>query len=117
MTLCFEIPLHTVSETNQSEHWGTRHKRKKKQTNDACLITQAAIGAHGPLLTITLTRIAPTRLDQGNLGAAFKGVQDGIARALRIDDGSRAVRWVYEQEARGAKEYSVLVSIEAAGER
>jgi hypothetical protein len=59
-----------------------------------------------------MTRIAPRGLDDDNLAASFKGVQDGIAWALGIDD--RKIKWTYEQRSEGTRKYAVKVEITRA---
>ena len=65
-------------------------------------------------LKITMTRIAPRRFDADNLGpqGAFKHVQDGIADALKVDDGDKRIEWVCAQERGRPKEYGVRIEIE-----
>ena len=109
MSITVELPIRVVSESNVSCHWATRAKRAKKHRSAAKLLVKSAITE--PLIVITLTRIAPRRLDDGNLGISMKAVQDGVADALRIDDGSVAVRWLYNQRRGAMKEYAVLVEI------
>lgn len=46
-----------------------------------------ARGRAYPVQRVTITRCAPSDgLDRDNLGAALKPVQDGVARALGVDD-------------------------------
>ena len=103
MTLNFTIPIATVSESNQREHYMAKARRKKAHTEAGLLLTREALAKHGPLLRITLTRVAPHTLDQDNLVASFKGIQDGVAKALKIDDGSQAIEWIYQQAFRDRK--------------
>jgi len=64
---------------------------------------------------ITLTRIAPRRLDPGdNLNSSMKAVRDGIADALGIDDGDARLTWKYAQRKGNPKEYAVEVEVENA---
>jgi hypothetical protein len=51
----------------------------------------------GPPWVILLVRQSPRRLDSDNMARACKGVRDGIAQALSIDDGSDDVEWLYSQ--------------------
>ena len=131
----FDIPIRTYSETNTRGHWAPKAKRTKSQRGAAKVEARSAFVAadeHYPAthpgetlrgrgvlsepVRITLTRIAPRKLDSGNLEAAFKAVQDGIADALGIDDGDDRLTWVYQQ-ARGApKEHAVRVTIETGKE-
>ena len=119
MITTVELPIRTISEANRSrhEHWSTTAKRVKGQRAAARGLTRIAIANKEPLLSITLTRIAPRQLDQGNLGRALKAVQDGVSDALRIDDGSPAILWIYSQRKGRSNEYSVLVEIDQKGGR
>jgi hypothetical protein len=47
---------------------------------------------------VTITRIAPRELDSDNLASCAKGIRDGVADALRVDDGDERIRWTYKQE-------------------
>ena len=111
--LTFDIPIRTVSEGNKRGCWQKDYARNKEQRDIACLFTQARLEL--PLAelpkSITLTRIAPRRLDTGNLAVAMKAVQDGICDALEINDGDRRIKWHYEQEK--GKEYAVRVTLNA----
>lgn len=101
------IPIRTVSETNQREHWRVKAKRVSAQRLLAKMKLREVMK---PLLRITVTRIAPRRLDDGNLSAALKAVEDGIQDAIGIDDGSPVIQWVRLQEK--DKEYGVRIEIE-----
>ena len=64
-----------------------------------------------PTTLITLTRIAPRPItDTDNLSGGMKHIRDGVAKCLRIDDGSPLVCWRYRQEQ--GTEYRVRVVIE-----
>lgn len=109
--MTFYVPIRTVSESNQREHWATKHRRNKRQ--------QEAVGyamlAVRPLLPkppvlVTLTRFAYCRLDPGNLEASFKHVQDAVAKMLGVDDGDQVrVSWLYEQEKK--RHYGIRITI------
>ena len=110
----YEIPVRTKSEMNMHEHWRARQRRAKEQRMVAKLCTITATGneATTAAKTITLTRIAPGKLDSDNLAGSCKHVRDGIADAIGMDDGDERLTWLYAQR-RGAKgEYSVDVVIE-----
>lgn len=87
------------------------------------LVTRAAL-AKSPAwpkgvlaLEVRLTRHAPSKgLDDDNLRSAFKAIRDGIADALRIDDGDRRIRFEYDQKRAPAGVYFVLVEIRALTE-
>lgn len=89
------IPMETPSQAKG--HW--RKKAKTAAAQRARMRREVArwLEAHGPVMRITVTRVAPRRLDEPNLGAALKHAIDGLSDALRIDDGSRAVEWVLKQ--------------------
>jgi hypothetical protein len=119
------LPIKTESESNLREHWGAKHRRSSKQRWNTKIIVQSklnslpsdhplmvAIRKYRPL-SITLVRLAPRKLDEGNIQAAFKAVQDGVSDALDIDDGSPLLHWSYEQRKGEPKEYSVVVRLEA----
>ena len=62
---------------------------------------------------ITLTRIAPRPLDSDNLARSFKAIRDGIADALKINDGSKRLTWNYEQrKGSKPKQYAVQIEIQ-----
>ena len=125
------LPIRTRSEANRREHWAAKAKRAKEQRGVAAMLVRRAYNASGARkpdasgaltlrgkavlsepVTITLTRIAPRKLDSGNLEASFKAVQDGVADALGIDDGDERLTWVYGQLKGDPKEYEVWVDVE-----
>lgn len=62
------------------------------------LVARVATFAHTPRrLIVTLTRVGPRTLDTDNLAGALKGVRDGVADALGIDDGDPRITWCYDQ--------------------
>ena len=110
------LPIKTISESNYREHWAAKARRAKKQRTAACLLTQPVV----PLLPktghmeITLTRIGARKLDSDNLAGSQKHVQDGVADAMKIDDGSSRLTWIYAQEKGRAGEYAVRLTIRIA---
>jgi len=129
VNLVIEIPgLHTVSEANQREHFMTKARRKREHTDTARAHVLSRMSAgwamhnalrkalrDGARIQITLTRIGARRLDADNLAGSAKGVQDGIALALGIDDGDPRMTWLYQQEIRrkerGVQPYGVRIEI------
>jgi len=108
------VPVETRSETNQREHWGARHRRRKMQRT----ATYYELLAFEPLrpdppVVVTLTRISPRKLDDDNLRAALKACRDGVADWLGIDDGDERIEWRYGQEKGAPREKAVRVEIEA----
>lgn len=111
----FLLPIRTVSEANQREHWAVKAKRKKQQTNLAALVTCSVVSQRWLFARparITLTRYGVRRLDADNLAGSFKGIQDGIAAALGMDDGDERLTWVYAQEKGNKSRIGVVVTIE-----
>lgn len=107
------LPVRTWSEANQRGHWGKRARRAKKQREAARLLVRAARCAlpKSGTVAITLTRIGPRVLDSDNLASALKAVRDGVADALRVDDGSSRIEWRYAQERGKPGEYAVRMTI------
>lgn len=121
------IALRLVTETGQSTHWHSTYKRRRLHRRTAYDYLAWQLGK-APLLplTVTLTRIAPRELDQGNLESSFKGVQDGVADWI---DGKPFIRkgvgggqdrqpgltWRYAQRKGKPREYKVEIHI-APGE-
>ena len=120
--IVIKLPVKTVSEANIRGHWAVKARRARKQRQTALLFTQLAIRKFKPSwypvtgkLQITLTRIGVRRLDRhDNLTRSFKAVVDGVADALKVDDGDERLIWKYAQRWGGVREYYVLVQIEEA---
>ena len=109
------LPLRTVSESNARDHWRTRARRAKEQRAIARSMSRMALAGGVESVTkgeIRLTRIGPRALDGDNLQGALKAIRDGVADALKIDDGDPRLSWVYAQE-RG--DYGVRVEVELYG--
>lgn len=87
------LPIKTVSEMNQRCHWAERAKRMKSHRTAARLM----VPAHPLPCVVTLTRLSAGTLDDDNLRSALKGVRDGVADRLGVDDGVDSVEWRYEQ--------------------
>lgn len=122
MTQRIEIPgLRIVSESNVREHWSKKNRRangsKSKKTPTLgqrptvrfVLQTKATKPAFP--CVIRLVRIAPRKLDQGNIAAAMKHVQDGCADWIGIDDRrDDLVKYEYMQE-QASKTYGLRIEI------
>lgn len=107
------IPIRTVSETNQREHWASRHRRRREQRQTVALVVGAhlrVVGLEVPCI-VTLTRIAPRSLDGDNLQGALKAVRDGVADALGVDDSDPRISWGYAQRRGAKKQHAVHVRI------
>lgn len=109
------MPLKIVSEANLRSHWIPKARRAKSHRHIGFVMTRAKLGPPcflGRPFVVTLTRIAPRQLDSDNLAIGFKAVRDGIADALGINDGDKAVTWNYTQERGKPKQYAARVVIE-----
>jgi hypothetical protein len=119
-SLVLDLPIKTVSEANKREHWGTVSKRKKAQRRELNLEWKNAVKGRSVRLpcVVTLTRIAPKLLDEGdNLNSAFKAIRDEIAALLGVDDSpSSPARFEYKQEAIGQRKYRVIISVVSTGQ-
>lgn len=110
MTVTVEIPMTLPSASNLREHWAAKARRVKAQRVHAWSVLNAAkvasvVGRHGygdwerdgHHLAITLTRVAPRKLDDDNLRGAFKAVRDEVAAYFGVDDADPRLEWRYEQ--------------------
>ena len=113
----FRLPIRIVSVANAREHWSAKAKRAKDHRFTAYMATRAWLrGRKLPRpIEVTLTRLAPRKLDGDNLQSAFKALRDGVADALAIDDGSAEATWLYEQRVGKPREYAAIVTIQPRG--
>jgi len=107
------LPVRAISPNETSgEHWSKRSRRAKAHRDATAW---ALYKQKKPPLPcwVTLTRIAPKRLDEGdNLAMSMKHVRDGVAEWLGIDDGGVLAQWLYAQRRGEAYQYAVLIEIE-----
>lgn len=122
MLVTFTIPIRTWAGENQRLHWAERAKRAKSQRHAtaACWRAESFLMVNRrqfmptPPCVVTLTRIAPRMLDEGdNLSSSQKAIRDQIAAELGIDDRDSRVEWRYRQERGKPNEYAVRVEIAA----
>lgn len=113
------MPIKTVSELNIREHWTKVRKRAALQRKTAFFEVKRVIGSEDLAyleqlkFEVHLTRFSHKVMDGDNLQAAFKHVRDGIADALKIDDGDERIQWFYCQENKKIKEIEVRITINA----
>ena len=105
----FNIPIRTISEANNRDHWSKKARRAKGQRLMARLLTLSNLSKKLERYVVTLTRIGKRKLDTDNLARSMKAIRDGIADAIGVDDGDERLRWEYEQKI--GKSYFVEVSI------
>ncbi len=120
--MILSIPLTLHVSLNSREHWATKAKRIKRERSAVAWAFAGArrksqlaqLQAANPVNTwvVTITRIAPRRVDGDNLISRCKGVRDEVARHLGIDDGSEAIDWRYRQEQAPGKVCGVRVEIQ-----
>lgn len=125
MVVHVTLPLRLVSEANQRGSWHAGAKRARTQRGTTRLVLrQRAVAlppAGGPCYVVTLTRIAPRKLDGDNLQRALKAVRDGVADAMWTDDDDERLTWEYAQRKTSevgalvplTKGYGVAIVIEA----
>ncbi len=97
MSISLRIPIATVSEANQREHWAAKARRVKNQRGAVRVYLKPKLTGLRLPLVVKLVRLAPRRLDDDNLRGAFKAVRDEIAALLGVNDGGDLVKWEYEQ--------------------
>jgi len=104
------LPVQTVSEANQREHWSKKAKRAKRQRHAALLLAPR----HSLPAVVRLTRLSRSRLDDDNLRGALKAVRDGVADAFGVADNDPRLRFEYDQAPRGDQlQGSVIVEVRA----
>ena len=123
--LVLTIPIKTISEANQRGITRLaaifKAKRIKTQRSETYYSLLGTYGRPTPIilerqLVVVLTRIAPRALDQGNLEASFKAVQDGVADWLageygKGQDRQEGLCWQYTQQRGKPGEHAVVVTI------
>lgn len=112
MKITLTVLIRTPSSANLREHWAAKARRVKKQREAARLfLSQTDLTRFRMSAEVTLTRIAPRRLDGDNCASALKGIRDGVADALGVDDGDPRIAWHYGQERGEPREHGVRIEI------
>lgn len=119
----FFIPVQTRSEMNLREHWAAKAKRAKAHQEIAalcvtsCLLTRVRRAIRDRHHDMMLIREGGRPMDPDNLAASMKHIQDGITRAIGIDDGSKRLNISYAQLPDNKTVRGVLVIVtERSGE-
>lgn len=104
-TLRTRFEVETRSEANERVRWAKikRSEKAREATTEALAVALGegyAIPSEGPWY-VRITRISRGKLDKDNLGRALKTVQDTIAAAIGVDDGSPRIAWKYAQRSEG----------------
>ncbi len=89
------------------------HRALAKQAAGGHLNSRGLKGSDFVPVVVTLTRISAGTLDDDNLIASMKGLRDGLADALAINDADVGrLRFAYLQRKGRPREYGVEVLIE-----
>jgi hypothetical protein len=106
------IPVHTISEANNQQHWTIKKQRRDEQKLKVWAISQEEKALLSLPLHIKLTRIGKRKLDSDNLPVSMKYIRDAIADYLipfcppGHADGNENLSWEYDQKI--DKKYSVI---------
>ncbi len=108
--LVIALPLRLTNPLNGShKHWAVKARARKEHRSTVALALNAPLSAFREIivrqaggaksLLVTVIRVAPRQLDpHDGLPASCKGVVDGIADALDIDDRDPRIMWTYDQK-------------------
>lgn len=97
------LPLQLRNFANVRMHWAKRASLIKEYRLTAYLMTKR----EEVPVTVRITRFGPRKMDEDGNVSSMKGVIDGIADRLKLDDGDERISWEYAQQI--CKGYSVLV--------
>lgn len=111
------LPLYLPSVANLREHWSVKAKRVRMQKSVVVLALRPLVRGVKPPCVVTITRVAPRRLDADNAVASTKAVIDGIACCLGIDDRDERIEWRWGQRKGRPKEYGVEIRIDPTSRR
>ncbi len=105
------LQLRTQGPNGSHGHWSTLARRRKAERRTAATLCPA----HALPATVTLTRLSAGELDDDNLRGALKGVRDGVADRLGVDDRDPRVTWRYAQARCPRGQYGVRIDIRPQG--
>lgn len=112
------VGVETRSESNQRK-WKDKSNRTKaaRAAVSKCfgktLAALAVFAEHyhaGGAVRVEFTRLAPRRLDRGNVSVALKAVEDALALLMGADDGD--ARWLASYEQEMSERYGVRIKLE-----
>lgn len=110
-----DLPLRTVNPLNERECWQARARRAREHLQTTYYALRAAKAPHTLPCVVTLTRIAPRKLDaHDGLPASLKAAADGVALWLGVNDNDPRITWRYAQRRGAPNEYGAEVEIQAA---
>lgn len=89
-----------------------RHRQKARESTRGALCLARLHAADVIPCVVTLTRYSAGKMDTDGLAASQKGIRDGIADALGVNDGGPFVEWQYEQASCPKGVFGVRVRID-----
>lgn len=110
------LPIRTLSEMNNRDHYMVRAKRFKAQKTFIKFSIGHKLKNIELPCVIELTRIGKRNLDEDNLASSFKAIVDQICDCILPglapgqSDSNEKIKIVYKQEK--GKEYAIRVNIE-----
>lgn len=114
------VGVETRSESNKRT-WQDRSRRTIAARRAVSVLFGKTLAAMAPFaehyhaggsLRIVFTRLAPNKLDRGNVSVALKAVEDALALMLGADDGDK--RWLAEYQQEHNPKMGVRIELEAA---
>lgn len=105
------LPLRLRSTLNLREHWRRRAERAQNHRVSTRMVLRSVAAPLQPPVVVTITRVAPRKLDSDNLAGSAKAVRDGIADWLGLDDGDERITWKYSQ--RQESQYGVRIEVQS----
>jgi hypothetical protein len=100
LTVDIPVRMRSPNALDSEHHYARVQRRRKEHEAVAKALSpyQPPTLDDGQNMTITLTRMAPGKLDTDNLAFSAKAVRDAIAAWLHIDDGDERLDWRYDQQ-------------------
>lgn len=112
----YKVPIKIISEGNNADHWRKKNKRKKEIQRAIYFIAKGT--KIKPPCIVTLTRIAPRKLDsEDNLRTALKSAKDAVADILHPGlapgraDGLGDIEWRFDQIKGDVRQYALKISL------
>jgi len=117
--ISFTIPIKTVSEANNFDHWTGKRNRKIHQNFfiDAFFNKHVSDSDIVFPCKVKMIRVAPRKLDDDNLRMLFKNTRDRISEKLIPGlakgraDGDERIAWDYGQEKGKPNYHAIRIEI------
>jgi hypothetical protein len=97
-----EFETKTRSEANERGFWTATNRKKAQDRALEAALTEALVAQpipSGPWC-VRLTRLGASRLDDDNLGSAFKRIRDRMAEVIGVKDNEPSIAFCVAQERR-----------------